>query len=94
MIPLINYFSLVSRTNSSLTTTAHVPQVVSFVLIGIGTYSKSSSIVADVAIISGTIGCGLLLFVLSLIGFMGSHKHNQVLLFFVSSDPGCLLLTG
>ena len=60
------------------------PQVVSFILIGVGTYCKDAAIVANISIISGMIGCGVVLFFLSLLGFVASRKHNQVLLFFVS----------
>lgn len=62
-------------------------QAISFILIGVATYTRSAAIVTNISIISGMIGCGLLLLLLSLLGLIGTRKHNQVMLFFVSGLP-------
>ena len=58
-------------------------QILSITLISVAAYAKSTSIVST-NIISGLIFCGAFLFTISLIGFIGTLKHHQVFLFFVS----------
>lgn len=56
--------------------------IVSFVLIGVAAYGTAASIVTNITIIAAIIGCGVFLFLLSLLGLIGAIKHHQVLLFF------------
>ncbi|XP_067140591.1 tetraspanin-13 isoform X1 [Centruroides vittatus] len=56
--------------------------IVSFILIGVAAYGTAASIVTNIAIIAAIIGCGVFLFLLSLLGLIGAIKHHQVLLFF------------
>jgi len=71
-----------SCTKTTLTALNILYIAVSFVLIGVATYAKALSIVTNVNIIGGILGCGAFLFFLSLVGLVGTRKHNQVLLFF------------
>ena len=59
-------------------------QVIAFTLIGVSTYAKSASVVANINLISWISVCGFFLILMSGLGFIGTRKHNQVLLFFVS----------
>ncbi|KAH6931405.1 hypothetical protein HPB50_024267 [Hyalomma asiaticum] len=61
-----------------------VPQIVSFILIGVAAYGRVSSIVTNITIFGAVIACGVFLLLLSLVGLIGAVKHHQVLLFFVS----------
>ncbi|XP_064472210.1 tetraspanin-13-like isoform X2 [Ornithodoros turicata] len=56
--------------------------VVSFILIGVATYGRASSMVTNITIFGAVIACGSFLFLLSLVGLIGAVKHHQVLLFF------------
>jgi tetraspanin-13/31 len=56
---------------------------VSIILIAVAAYGRAASQVTNIAIIGGIIGCGVFLFLVSLLGLVGAAKHHQVLLFFV-----------
>jgi len=53
-------------------------------LISVAAYARVASIVSNLAAVGGIIGCGAFLLILSLVGLIGTRKHHQVLLFFVS----------
>jgi len=59
-------------------------QVVAFVLIGVAVYGRASALVTNLPIIGGILACGVILFLISILGLIGAVKHHQVLLFFVS----------
>ncbi|CAB3377981.1 tetraspanin-13 isoform X1 [Cloeon dipterum] len=56
--------------------------VVAFVLISVAVYGRASSKVTDLPIVGGIIACGVILFVVSIVGLVGALKHHQVMLFF------------
>ncbi|XP_027199488.2 tetraspanin 97E [Dermatophagoides pteronyssinus] len=56
--------------------------VVSFILITVSTYGKTIIQITDITIIEGIFACGVFLFILSMLGLVGTAKHNQVMLFF------------
>lgn len=58
--------------------------MVGCLLISIGVYGRTSSIVINLPIIGGILACGVILILISLIGLAGAVKHHQVTLFFVS----------
>jgi tetraspanin-13/31 len=51
-------------------------------LIGFGAYGRVATQMVSVNVISGVIVCGVILLIVSLMGMIGTVKHNQVLLFF------------
>lgn len=59
-------------------------QMVGCLLISIGVYGRTASIVINLPIIGGILACGVILILISLIGLAGAVKHHQVTLFFVS----------
>ncbi|KAH9510426.1 Tetraspanin-13 [Dermatophagoides farinae] len=56
--------------------------VVSFILIAVATYGKTIVQITDISIIEAIFACGVFLFMLSMLGLVGTAKHNQVMLFF------------
>jgi tetraspanin-13/31 len=56
--------------------------LVSFLLIGVATYGKTSSYVESLPIIGGIAACGVFLLVISIIGLIAAVRHHQVGLFF------------
>ncbi|KAH0952830.1 hypothetical protein HN011_000969 [Eciton burchellii] len=56
--------------------------VVAFVLIGVAVYGRASALVTNLPIIGGILACGVILFLISILGLIGAVKHHQVLLFF------------
>lgn len=59
-------------------------QVVAAILIGVAVYGRASAVVTNLPIIGGILACGVILFLISILGLIGAIKHHQVLLFFVS----------
>lgn len=59
-------------------------QLIGFVLITIGIYGRTASILLYLPIVGGIAGCGVILVTISIIGLIGAVKHHQVILFFVS----------
>lgn len=55
-----------------------------FLLIGVGVYGRAASIVTNLPIVGGILACGIILLLISVLGLVGTVKHNQVMLFFVS----------
>ncbi|GAB0092437.1 tetraspanin 97e [Sergentomyia squamirostris] len=56
--------------------------VVGFLLISAGVYGRAASIVTNLPIVSGILACGIILLLISVLGLVGTVKHNQVMLFF------------
>lgn len=56
--------------------------VVGFILIGVATYGKASSLVTSLPIVGGIVACGIFLLIIAIMGLVGAIKHHQVLLFF------------
>lgn len=56
--------------------------LVGFILIGVATYGKTTSLVTSLPIIGGIVACGVFLLMISIMGLIGAVKHHQVLLFF------------
>ncbi|XP_059486544.1 tetraspanin-13 isoform X2 [Neocloeon triangulifer] len=56
--------------------------VVAFVLISVAVYGRASSLVTDLPIVGGILACGIILFIVSIVGLVGALKHHQVMLFF------------
>ncbi len=61
-----------------------VLQMVSLLMIGIAAWGKWFGLVSSFQVVGGIIGVGVFLFFVALAGLIGSMKHHQVLLFFVS----------
>lgn len=59
-------------------------QMIGILLIIIGFYGRSISVLLNLPIVGGIAGCGIILITISLIGLAGAVKHHQVILFFVS----------
>jgi len=59
-------------------------QMVACVMIAVAAYGKFVAIIETVTVMSGLVVCGVLLLLVSIIGLIGSVRHHQVLLFFVS----------
>ncbi|KAG8331536.1 Tetraspanin-13 [Homalodisca vitripennis] len=57
---------------------------VGFILILAAVYGRASAQVTNLPIVSGILGCGVFLILVSILGLFGAVKHNQVMLFFVS----------
>lgn len=62
-------------------------QIIGILLIIIGLYGRSISVLVHLPIVGGIAGCGIFLITFSLIGLAGAIKHHQVILFFVSFLP-------
>jgi len=58
--------------------------MISFILIGVAAYGKAVAIIDTVTVMGGIIACGCMLLVLALVGLIGTIRHHQVMLFFVS----------
>ena len=58
--------------------------MVAFVMIAVAAYGKFVAVIETVTVMSGIVVCGVVLLVISIIGLIGSVRHHQVLLFFVS----------
>jgi len=56
--------------------------IVGFILIGVATYGKASSMVTSLPIVGGIVACGIFLLIIAIMGLVGAIKHHQVLLFF------------
>ncbi|XP_020299951.1 tetraspanin-13 isoform X2 [Pseudomyrmex gracilis] len=56
--------------------------VVAFILIGVAVYGRASALITNLPIIGGILACGVILFLISILGLIGAVKHHQVLLFF------------
>jgi len=56
--------------------------MVAFLLIGVGTYAKTSSIVVTLPIVGGIVACGVFLLFVAILGLIATVKHHQVMLFF------------
>ena len=56
--------------------------MVSFLLIGVATYGKTSAVVDSLPIIGGIAACGSFLLLISIVGMIGAVRHHQVILFF------------
>jgi len=56
--------------------------LVSFILIGVATYGKTSNEVKSLPIIGGIAACGVFLLAISIVGLIGAVRHHQVMLFF------------
>eukprot|EP01137_Pigoraptor_chileana_P022313 Opistho-2@6919 len=55
--------------------------IIGIILIAVAAYAKGAAKLSSVSIAGGIIACGVFLFLVALIGFIGAHKHHQVLLF-------------
>ena len=53
-------------------------------MIAVAAYGKFVAIIETVTVMSGLVVCGVILLLVSVIGLIGSIRHHQVLLFFVS----------
>lgn len=56
--------------------------IVSFVLIGLAAYVRLSAYITSISIVGGIIACGVFLFLLSVLGLIGTKQHSQAVLFF------------
>uniref|UniRef100_A0A1B0CE82 Tetraspanin 97e n=1 Tax=Lutzomyia longipalpis TaxID=7200 RepID=A0A1B0CE82_LUTLO len=56
--------------------------VVGILLISVGVYGRAASIVTNLPIVGGILACGIILLLISILGLVGTVKHNQVMLFF------------
>uniref|UniRef100_A0A1B6E945 Tetraspanin n=1 Tax=Clastoptera arizonana TaxID=38151 RepID=A0A1B6E945_9HEMI len=56
--------------------------IVGFILILVALYGRESALVTNLPIVSGILGCGVFLILVSILGLFGATKHNQVMLFF------------
>ena len=52
--------------------------MVSFILIGVATYGKTSNEVKSLPIIGGIAACGVFLLAISIVGLIGAVRHHQV----------------
>ena len=57
-------------------------QMVAFLLIGVGSYAKTSSIVVTLPVVGGIVACGVFLLFVAILGLIATVKHHQVMLFF------------
>lgn len=60
------------------------PKGVSFILIGLAAYVRLSAYVTSIGIVGGIIACGVFLAILAIVGLIGTVRHSQAVLFFVS----------
>uniref|UniRef100_T1IJM5 Tetraspanin n=1 Tax=Strigamia maritima TaxID=126957 RepID=T1IJM5_STRMM len=56
--------------------------IIGFILVGVASYGITANYVNSISIIGGIIACGVFLWLIALLGLLGTYKHNQVLLFF------------
>ncbi|XP_029646715.1 tetraspanin-13 isoform X2 [Octopus sinensis] len=56
--------------------------LVAFILIGVAAYGRASAVVTSLTLVGSIIACGVFLFLIAIIGFIGALRHHQVLLFF------------
>merc|ERR1712241_621912 len=56
--------------------------MVAFLLIGVATYAKTSSIVVTLPVVGGIVACGVFLLFVAILGLIATVKHHQVMLFF------------
>ena len=56
--------------------------MVAFLLIGVGSYAKTSSIVVTLPVVGGIVACGVFLLFVAILGLIATMKHHQVMLFF------------
>jgi tetraspanin-13/31 len=56
--------------------------MVGFLLIGVGTYAKTSSVVVTLPVVGGIVACGVFLLFVAILGLIATMKHHQVMLFF------------
>ena len=56
--------------------------MVAFLLIGVGSYAKTSSIVVTLPVVGGIVACGVFLLFVAILGLIATVKHHQVMLFF------------
>jgi len=66
--------------------------VVAVILIGVGGYVKSASIVTSLAIVGGIIAVGVFLLLVAVLGLYGTANHHQVHLFFYMIILFCVFL--
>jgi tetraspanin-13/31 len=66
--------------------------MVSFLLIGVATYGKTSAYVDSLPIIGGIAACGSFLLIIALVGLVGAVRHHQVLLFFYMVVLGLIFI--
>jgi len=52
--------------------------MVAFVLIGVGTYGRTSNVITSLEIVGGIVASGVFLLFVSLTGLYGTVKHQQV----------------
>lgn len=55
--------------------------IVSIIIIAVAGAAKGMAKVSSPAVAGGVIACGVFLLLVSVLGFVGAHKHHQVLLF-------------
>ncbi|KJE95049.1 hypothetical protein CAOG_08898 [Capsaspora owczarzaki ATCC 30864] len=55
--------------------------VVSIILIAVAGAAKGMAKLSSAAVAGGVIACGVFLLLVSVLGFIGAHKHHQVMLF-------------
>ncbi|KYM97200.1 Tetraspanin-31 [Cyphomyrmex costatus] len=72
-------------------------QVVAFILIGVAVYGRASALVTNLPIIGGILACGVILFLISILGLIGAVKHHQYmlilfLLFLIQFSIACACL--
>jgi tetraspanin-13/31 len=66
--------------------------VVAIILIAVAGAAKGMAKLSSAAIAGGVIACGVFLLIISVIGFIGAHKHHQVLLFVYMIVLGLLFI--
>lgn len=60
-------------------------QTLGIILIGLAIASKTLAYFTEPHILIGTAICGTILVLIAIFGMVGAARHNQVILFFVSS---------
>ena len=63
--------------------------MVSFILIGVATYGKTSNEVKSLPIIGGIAACGVFLLAISIVGLIGAVRHHQVHIARFYFSPSC-----
>ena len=56
--------------------------MVAFLLIGVGTWAKTSNTIVTLPIVGGIVACGVFLLFVAVLGLIATMKHHQVMLFF------------
>jgi len=59
-------------------------------LIALALYGRAKSYLVDFSVLGGVIACGVLLFMIAIIGLVATVLHHQVTLFFVSFTVDCV----